>query len=65
MENQLTTDQKITIANMAKELVISVIDNKLLNSNIVDPKGDADRRHCTIDNLFDYFYDKIIKKIKE
>ncbi|HHR6226842.1 TPA: hypothetical protein ACS727_001272 [Providencia alcalifaciens] len=64
MENQLTTDQKIAIANMAKDLVTSALDNKLSNQHMYDSTDPKWRGH-RVDTLFDYFYEHISNKIKE
>ncbi|WP_336845083.1 hypothetical protein [Providencia rettgeri] len=64
MENQLTTDQKIAIANMAKELIISMQNNNLSASHVFlsdDPK----LRGNFIVPMFDYLFEHISNKIKE
>ncbi|HCT7706603.1 TPA: hypothetical protein OT801_000597 [Morganella morganii] len=63
--DELTIEQKLAVANIAKDLVITVLNNKLINNApILDAKNKPGWQAGSVDGLYNCLYDNIINKIK-
>lgn len=63
--DELTIEQKLSVANIAKDLAVAAMNSKTANHHIISETNDPRWRGNNIDTIYDYFYKHITNKIKE
>lgn len=63
--DDLTIEQKLAVANIAKEIVIATLNNRISNNFVISKNDDPRWYGNSVDTLYDYLYEHITSKIKE